>query len=207
MPEPPVIVSLPAPPTTIAWPAPTEITSSPPSLASVEATRSMFVGSLFAPGHSPMPPFSSAPTQLMRPSSPKTKLVLELVVIVSAPVPPITIALPSPTVIESSPPFAAPGYVVCTMPTVIGSVPKRFVSAPAAKIRPLSPRMMFVPEPPRIVSLPAPPTTIARPAPIVIWSSPPSVGSRRADEVDVPRVAVLRRPRSGSPGSARCRPT
>ena len=95
----------------------------------------------------------------------------------SAPVPPITIALPSPTVIESSPPFAAPGYVVCTMPTVIGSVPKRFVSEPAAKIRPLSPRMMFVPEPPRIVSLPAPPTTIARPAPIVIWSSPPSVES------------------------------
>ena len=94
--------------------------------------------------------------------------------ILSAPVPPITIELPSPTEIVSLPPI--PGAVVSTIPIVIGRLPKRFVSEPAAKIAPLSPRMTFVPEPPVIVSLPAPPTTIARPAPIVIVSLPPSVG-------------------------------
>ena len=95
--------------------------------------------------------------------------------IVSAPVPPITIALPVPVWITSSPP--TPGAVVSTRPSVIGSVPNGLVFAPAAKIRPLSPRITFVPAPPVIMSAPWPPTTIAWPAPIVIVSFPPSVGS------------------------------
>ena len=94
--------------------------------------------------------------------------------IVSAPVPPITIAEPVPVWIVSLPPM--PGAVVSTIPSVIGRSPNGFVFAPAAKIAPLSPRMMFVPVPPVIVSLPAPPITIARPEPTVIMSLPPSVG-------------------------------
>ena len=92
--------------------------------------------------------------------------------IVSAPVPPITIALPAPIVDRVV--AADAGAVVWTRPSVIGRPPKRFVSVAAAKIWPLSPRITFVPEPPVIVSLPAPPTTIALPGADVIWSLPPS---------------------------------
>ena len=65
VPVPPVIESSPWPPTTIARPEPTEIVSLPPSHASVEATRSMFVGSAFAPGQLRCCGFSSLPTHVM----------------------------------------------------------------------------------------------------------------------------------------------
>ena len=90
-------------------------------------------------------------------------------------VPPKTIASPVPVVMWSTPPM--PGAVVWTRPTVIGSVPKRSLSEAAARIWPLSPRMMAVPMPPVIVSSPWPPTTIALPEPTVIVSLPPSAGS------------------------------
>ena len=138
VPEPPVIVSWPLPPTTIAWPAPIVIVSLPPSVGSVDMTRSMSVGSLFAPAHGAWPPVCSVPTQLIRPSSPKTKFVLPVaeplftVEIVSAPVPPITIALPEPVWMLSLSPIV--GSVVCTIPSVIGSVPNcvATVCTPAA---------------------------------------------------------------------------
>ena len=95
--------------------------------------------------------------------------------IVSPPAPPITIALPEPVWMLS--PAPKPGSVVWTMPSVIGSVPNGNVLSWAAKMRPSSPRITFVPVPPVIVSTPTPPTTIAWPAPTVILSSPPSVGS------------------------------
>ena len=52
------------------------------------------------------------------------------VVIVSLPTPPMTIASPPVVEMTSSPPCS--GSIVVTMPMVIGSVPKRFVSAAAA---------------------------------------------------------------------------
>ena len=128
VPEPPRIVSWPLPPTTIAWPAPIVIWSLPPSVGSVDITRSMSRGSAFAPAHGAWPPFSSVPTHVIRPSSPKTKFVLPVVPaepttveIVSLPVPPITIELPEPVLMVSLPP--TPGSVVSTIPSVIGSVP------------------------------------------------------------------------------------
>ena len=76
-----------------------------------------------------LPGLSSAPTQVTKPSSPKTMFVPEPVWILSLPVPPSTTELPSRVVMLSSPPKAAPGDVVCTMPSVIGSEPKRFAGS------------------------------------------------------------------------------
>src|SRR5947208_15767406 len=77
-------------------------------------------------------------------------VVLELVVIVSAPVPPRTIASPVPIVISSSPPTV--GAVVPTRPTVIGSEPNGDGLPATPSISPESPTTIVEPEPPRATS-------------------------------------------------------
>jgi len=92
----------------------------------------------------------------------------------SAPVPPMTIALPVPIVMSSLPPM--PGSVVSTSPTVIGSEPNGDGLSAIPRILPASPRMMFVSDPPLTMSPPWPAMTTFRPVPIVIVSFAPSAG-------------------------------
>ena len=110
----------------------------------------------------------------------------------SAPVPPMTIAPPAPIGIVSPPPI--PGAVVSTMPSVIGSAPNGFVSSDAAKIRPLSPRITFVPGAAgdRVVALAADDDRLAGADRDQVVAA--VVRRRRRDEVDVRRIGVRARP-------------
>ncbi|OQB83018.1 MAG: hypothetical protein BWX88_03624 [Planctomycetes bacterium ADurb.Bin126] len=184
------------PPTRMSFPLPAVMVSLPPPSSAVVMTSPMVIGRPESCG-------ASALAAVIFPLSPRARLLPSFKVIVSLPVPPITMSDPLPTVIVSFPPIAS--SLLWTR-----SRSPAFVSAPgwvcwpgrSARVkssRPLSPRMRLPASVPPdnspslavIVSPPWPPSTTSLPVPVVIVSSPPS-----ADEIVSTRPSVMAMPES-----------
>ena len=148
---PAVMPSAPTPPMTMSSPAPAWIWSSPPTLVAVLLTCCQ--DSLPAKVRAKVP---------ASPLSPRIRSLPPLLVMRSAPVPPMTMLSPAPTSMVSSPPWA-----VC--------VERTLARRPAAsKLKtPLSPSTRSLPAPLRMVSPPWPPMMSLTPSPARMVSAPP----------------------------------